>query len=302
MMEQGNWELFKPAFALAIYDMVLFPFVCDMVDQAAIDTFAKFKRFRSIGIKPLQLSDWEKFFREVTPKNFGTKCRLYDEHLKIMYYCRDYASMMLMGPRGCITFTPALVLGQLKWGMVPVPPELLQGSMIWYKDGEANKESLISKRNALRKIRLYGKEELGEHQAYYTDEYKKWRSDRMKLATLPPPTRPLEPPGPSENELLLAKAQQKEEINLKRDYISMCSTSEKCHLIRVGKERDEKIAKLIRANEEKDEQISDLSHQLKARDDWLRTFEEAQGELQMYPETELRPTMRAFYETCDGLA
>ncbi|KAF1877166.1 hypothetical protein Lal_00015828 [Lupinus albus] len=526
MREQGNWELFKPAFALAVYGMVLFPFVGDMVDQAAIDIFSKFKRFRvnpvptvlaetlisfqrchknglfkvryciqllyvwmvtrfihhqypdwsryplrrfrSIRVKPLQLSEWEKLFREVTPRNFGTKCRLYDKHLEIMYSCGDHANMILMGPRGCITFTPGLVLGQLKWGMMPVSSELLQGSMIWYKDGEANKESLVSIRNALRKIRLYGNEELGEHQAYYTDEYKKWRNDRMKLATLPPPTRALEPLGPSENELLLAsqvrlleakledvrneiekrdltneklkktiEAQKKEEISLKRDYAIMCSTSEKYHLIRVGKEKDEKIARLIRANEEKDEQISDLSHQLKARgrsmqttqkdihvleakveslqtiaqdtkneenhawatmkeyqialdktlkredqlkaimeemekahhqalveanndkvylseqlrlleatyedsvakqqewsrnwnsmlqeckwdkdrweercrkiidglgdfaDDWLRTFEEARGELQMYLETELRPAMRAFYETCDGLA
>ncbi|KAF1870792.1 hypothetical protein Lal_00039442 [Lupinus albus] len=46
MMEQENWELFKPAFALAVYGMVLFPFICDMVNQAAIDIFAKFKRFR----------------------------------------------------------------------------------------------------------------------------------------------------------------------------------------------------------------------------------------------------------------
>ncbi|KAF1883558.1 hypothetical protein Lal_00037319 [Lupinus albus] len=336
MREQGNWELFKPAFALAVYGMVLFPFADDMVDQAAIDIFANFKRFRvnpvpavlaetlisfqrchknglfkvrcciqllyvwmvtrfihhqypdwsryplrrfrSIRVKPLQLSEWEKLFREVTPRNFGTKCCLYDKHLEIMYSCGDHANIILMGPRGCITFTPGLVLGQLKWGMMPVSSELLQGSMIWYKDGEANKESLVSIRNALRKIRLYGKEELGEHQAYYTDEYKKWRKSL----------------GPSENELLLAsqvrlleakledvrneiekrdltneklkktiEAQKKEEISLKRDYASMCSTSEKYHLIRVGKEKDEKIARLIRANEEKDEQISDLSHQLK---------------------------------------
>ncbi|KAF1872242.1 hypothetical protein Lal_00038028 [Lupinus albus] len=32
-------------------------------------------------------------------------------------------------------------------------------------------------------------------------------------------------------------------------------------------------------------------------DNWLRTFEEAQGELQMHPETELHPAMRTFYET-----
>ncbi|KAF1879694.1 hypothetical protein Lal_00044313 [Lupinus albus] len=44
-IEQGDWVLFKPTFALAIYGVVLFPFVYDMVDQAAIDVFTKFKKF-----------------------------------------------------------------------------------------------------------------------------------------------------------------------------------------------------------------------------------------------------------------
>ncbi|KAF1892719.1 hypothetical protein Lal_00042609 [Lupinus albus] len=38
-------------------------------------------------------------------------------------------------------------------------------------------------------------------------------------------------------------------------------------------------------------------------DDWFEEFRRCSGrELQMYPETELRPAMRAFYETCDQLA
>ncbi|KAF1865939.1 hypothetical protein Lal_00041720 [Lupinus albus] len=525
-IEQEDWVLFKPAFALAIYGVVLFPFVYDMVDQAAIDVFTKFKkflvnpvpavlaetllsfqmchergvhkvrcciqllfvwmitrfkhhqypdwsryplrRFRKIAINPMQLSDWKKIFVEITPRNFGTKCGLYDRHPEIMYSCGDFTNMMLMGPRGCITFNPALILGQLKWGMMPVSLELLQGSMVWYKDGETSKETLISIRNALKRIRLYEKKELGEHQSYYTPEYKELRKDRMKSTTIPPPTLPQEPPKQSEKELLQAnqirlleakleearneiekygfsvekldkiiETQKKEHTSLKRDYASLCSTSEKYHLIRVGKEKDKKIVELIKMNEEKDEQISNMSHQLKARgralhsaqkdihvleakaeslqalaqdtkneeshawatmkeyqaalektleregqlktimkemekahhqalveanndkvylseqlslleathdelvtrqqewlhnwdhmlqeckwdkdrweercrkiidglgnfaDDWLRNFEDARGELQMYPETELRPAMRAFYETCDQLA
>ncbi|KAF1858797.1 hypothetical protein Lal_00013720 [Lupinus albus] len=256
------WDLFKPAFALAIYGLVLFPSLSDMVDQAAIDVFAKFKRFltnpvpvvvaetlvsfqrchervvhkirccvqllfvwmltrfkhhqypdwsryplrrfRKIPSKPMHLSDWKKLFVEITPRNFGTKCGLYDRHPEIMYSCGDYANMMLMGPRGCITFTPALILGQLKWGMMPVPSELLQGSMIWYKDGETSRETLVSIRSALKKIRLREKKELGEHQTYHTPEYKEWRKDRMKSTTIPPPTLPQEPPKQSKKELLQA--------------------------------------------------------------------------------------------------
>ncbi|KAF1855403.1 hypothetical protein Lal_00021378 [Lupinus albus] len=335
--------------------------------------------------------------------------------------------------RGCLTFTPALVLGQMKWGMTPVREEQLQGFVIWYKDREATDKTL----DAVRK--------------------------NIPDADIPP-----KPAGPSETELLLTgqikvlgakleetrdqkekheltieklykiiDAQKKEEISLKRDYANMCSTSEKYSLLRAVKNKDEKIAKLISANEEKDKQISDLNHQLKIRsralhtaqmdiqvlevkaeklqaisqdakneenhawatmkeyqaaldktlerenqlkaimeemekahhqalteanddkvylseqltlleathkelvtrqqewshnwdnmlqeckwdkdrweercrriidgfgdfaDGWLRTFEEARGELHMYPETELRPAMKTFYETCDGLA
>ncbi|CAL0301644.1 unnamed protein product [Lupinus luteus] len=43
---EENWKLFQPAYALAIYGLVLFPFVGDMVDQAALDVFSKFVRFK----------------------------------------------------------------------------------------------------------------------------------------------------------------------------------------------------------------------------------------------------------------
>ncbi|KAF1884540.1 hypothetical protein Lal_00028418 [Lupinus albus] len=237
MAEEGRWDLFKPAIALATYGMVLFPFVHDMVDQAAIDVFAKFrlfganpvpvvlaetllslqrfkhhqypdwsrhplKRFRAIAVKPLPLTDWKKLFSEVTPRNFGTKTRLYERHPDIMYSCGEYPNMILMGPRGCISFTPALVLGQLKWGMMPVNLEHMSEILIWYKDDETTKDKLDFVRNALKKIRLLGPTELGEHQAFYTDEYKLWRAERRKSQVVPSIDLPKEPSGPSEADLL----------------------------------------------------------------------------------------------------
>ncbi|KAF1898653.1 hypothetical protein Lal_00023662 [Lupinus albus] len=525
-LDQGDWEMFKPALALAIYGKTLFPFVNDMVDQGAIDVLHKFRkfgvnlvptilsdtllafqksheksipkirccvqllyvwmmtmfkhhqypdwsqnplrRFQNTFVKPMMLSEWEKLFREVTPKNFGTKCNMYDKHDMIIYSCGDYSNMVLMGPMGYLTFAPALVLGQMKWGMTPVREEQLQGFVIWYKDREATDKTIDAVRYSLKRIHISGIHEFGERKAFYTDEYKYWRNERRKGKTIPDADIPPKPVGPSETELLLTgkikvlgakleetrdqkekheltieklykiiDAQKKEEISLKRDYANMCSTSEKYSLLRAVKNKDEKIAKLISANEEKDKQISDLNHQLKVRsralhtaqmdihvleakaerlqaitqdaknkknhawatmkeyqaaldktlekenqlkaimeemekahhqalveanndkiylaeqltlleathkelvtrqqewshnwdnmlqeckwdkdrweercrkiidgfgdfaDDWLRTFEEARGELHMYPETELRPAMKTFYETCDGLA
>ncbi|OIW01399.1 hypothetical protein TanjilG_02555 [Lupinus angustifolius] len=181
MEEQQNWEMFKPTFALAIYGMVLFPFLNNMIDHSSFDVFYKFirfgvnptpvilvesflsfqkchlrggnkirccvqllyiwmmtrfkhhyyslgsryplKRYRNVSTKEIQLSEWAKLFKEVTPRNFGTKCCLYDRHDKIMYSCGDRPNMILMGPRGCIAFTPTLVLGQLKWGMNQIKDE-----------------------------------------------------------------------------------------------------------------------------------------------------------------------------------
>ncbi|KAF1876663.1 hypothetical protein Lal_00030077 [Lupinus albus] len=238
VVKQGDWEMFKPALALAIYGKTLFPFVNDMVDQGAIDVLHKFRkfgvnpvpailsdtllafqksheksipkirccvqllyvwmmtmfkhhqypdwsqnplrRFRNTFVKPMMLSEWEKLFREVTPKNFGTKCNIYDKHDMIMYSCGDYSNMVLMGPRGCLTFTPALVLGQMKWSMTPVREEQLQGFVIWYKDREATDKTLDAVRYSLKRIHVSGIHELGERKAFYTDEYKYWRNERRK--------------------------------------------------------------------------------------------------------------------------
>ncbi|KAF1855389.1 hypothetical protein Lal_00042687 [Lupinus albus] len=237
-----------------IYGVVLFPFVYDIVDQAAIDVFTKFKKFlvnlvpavlaetllsfqtchergvhkiREIAINPMQLSDWKKIFVEITPRNLGQN----------VAYMIGIQKSSKMGDDARSFGTTA---------------------------------------------RVYGLKELGEHQSYYTPEYKEWRKDRMKSTTIPPPTLPQEPPKQSEKELLQAnqirlleakleearneiekygfsiekldkiiETQKKEHTSLKRDYASMCSTSEKYHLIRTGKEKDKKIAELIRMNEEK---------------------------------------------------
>lgn len=330
MVDKREWDLFQPAFALAIYGRVLFPFVNDMIDQCAIDVFTKFKkfgtnpvpailadtllalqrslekgipkvrccaqllyvwmmtrfkhhqypdctryplqRFRNTRIQPTPLTNWEALFNEVTPRNFGTKCRMYDLHEEIMYSCGSYPNMILMGPRGCITITPALVLGQMRWGMLPVTNEQLQGFVIFYKDKQTTKETLDAIRKALRNIRIVGKNELGEHQAFYTDEYKLWRSERRIGNTPLPISPPRESSGPSEVELLKrqirimeAKLEEarckidkdeltierrdktiaglkREETSLKRDYAEMCSQSEKYRLKRIVEEKDIQIS------------------------------------------------------------
>jgi len=184
----------------------------------------------------------------------------------------------------------------MKWGMVPVREEQLQGFAIWYKDRETDDKTLDTLRNALKKIYIAGVKELGERKAFYTDEYKLWRDERRKGKTIPSADIPLKQIGPSETELLLTsqnkvleakleearnqaekheftierlnkiiEAHKKEETSLKRDYAEMCSTSEKYRLIRAGKEKDKQIIELTRLVEGKDEEIANMDSQLKAR-------------------------------------
>ncbi|KAF1863261.1 hypothetical protein Lal_00031345 [Lupinus albus] len=194
MEEQKNWKFFGSSFALAIYGLVLFPFVADMIDRVALDIFYKvkrfsinpvptilaetllqfhkghqgakertkiryfvqllyvwmitrfkhhqfplgsrypLKRFNNTNIKPVTLSEWSRLFKEINPRYFGVKCYLYDRHEEVMFACGEYQNLVLMGRRGYIMFTPALVLGQLKWGMNPVTPQQFQGFVFLYKN------------------------------------------------------------------------------------------------------------------------------------------------------------------------
>lgn len=333
LIDQENWDLFQPAYALAIYGMVLFPFVRDMIDQAAIDVFSKFvtfqvnpvpailaetllafqrchqkgfhkirccipllyvwmmtrfkhhlyqegtryplRKFRNTQAKVVSFPEWKTLFDGTTPRNFGTKCCLYDRHQEIIYSCGDYPNVVLMGPRGCISFTPSLVIGQLKWGMVPVPEERFQELIIWYSDKDTDDGTMNSVRNALKHIRLCGVKELGEHQTFYTEEYKTWRNDRVKNVLLPSPAVPKENKGPSQNEIFLMgkvklleaqleearcqnekgdlaveklnrriKGYKEEEESLKRDYAELHATLDNSRLGREVRKKNEEIADL----------------------------------------------------------
>nr|AMK48018.1 hypothetical protein [Lupinus angustifolius] len=125
MEEQKNWKAFGSSFALAVYGLVLFPFVADMINQEALDVFYKVKRF-SVNPVPAVLAET------------------------------------------LLQFYKALVLGQLKWGMSPVTSQQLNGFVFLYKDKNTSNEVLNEVRRALHNIRFYGKNELGEHQAFYT--------------------------------------------------------------------------------------------------------------------------------------
>ncbi|KAF1872296.1 hypothetical protein Lal_00003764 [Lupinus albus] len=331
MEEQHDWEMFKPAFALAIYGMVLFPFLNDMIDQSAFDVFYKFIRFEANPTPAILAESFLSFqkchlrggykirccvqllyiwmmtrfkhhyyslgtryplrkFKRVSTKEvnlsrssedprtdtiifkdlkFGM---LHDRHENIMYSCGSHPYMVLMGPRGCIAYMPALVLGQLKWGMNRIRDEQLQGLFFWYKDEDIPEGAIESVRKALQKISLFGENELGERKTFYTEEYKSWRNERIGKTCVPTPTLLKDSESPSPNEIMwrdkckllearleeardqnerygftiekLEKSNrglQEEVASIKKDYASMCSKSEKFKLIRENNELKERL-------------------------------------------------------------
>ncbi|KAF1872295.1 hypothetical protein Lal_00023506 [Lupinus albus] len=379
MEEQHDWEMFKPAFALAIYGMVLFPFLNDMIDQSAFDVFYKFirfeanptpailaesflsfqkchlrggykirccvqllyiwmmirfkhhyyslgtryplRKFKRVSTKEVQLGEWVKLFKElhleILEPSVVSRDSRSDENLTVstgflslkrgilaharISHCQpapnaisrpgetslaqarilqyspgfhppSHPYMVLMGPRGCIAYMPALVLGQLKWGMNRIRDEQLQGLFFWYKDEDIPEGAIESVRKALQKISLFGENELGERKTFYTEEYKSWRNERIGKTCVPTPTLLKDSESPSPNEIMwrdkckllearleeardqnerygftiekLEKSNrglQEEVASIKKDYASMCSKSEKFKLIRENNELKERL-------------------------------------------------------------
>ncbi|KAF1864837.1 hypothetical protein Lal_00031800 [Lupinus albus] len=334
MEEQKNWKSFGSSFALAIYGLVLFPFVADMIDREALDVFYKVKRFsinpvpavlaetllqfhkghqvakertkirycvqllyvwmitrfrhhqfplgsryplrrfNNTNIKPVTLSEWSRLFKEINPRNFGVKCCLYDRHEEVMFSCGEYQNLVLMGPRGCITFTPALVLGQLKWGMNSVAPQQIQGFVLLYKDKNASKELLDTAKKAIQDIHFYGKKELGEHQTFYTKEYNLWRKERMTSKTSINIIMPKEKEGPTQTEINLLRRIKILEGQLEESRNTLEKESfsrEKLNEVNLGLKEEVTSLKTDYANlcsslKREEREVRGLKSQLKARE------------------------------------
>ncbi|CAL0306589.1 unnamed protein product [Lupinus luteus] len=225
----------------------------------------------------MPIAKWKELFNDVTPRNFAEKCCLYDRHQQVMYSCGEFPNMMLMGPRGCIAFTPALILGQLKWGVTPVPDQQLGGLYLWYKDEGPSTQEVMAVRKALRDIHLRGQQELGEHQTFYSEEYKSWRAERVKGISAPSFSIPPAKGGLTPTEAILgAKVRMleyrlqeardrgemkdvaleksdkvasslKEEIkSLKRDYAEMSARTNQLTMIRQNRAMEDEILSLRR--------------------------------------------------------
>ncbi|KAJ1394260.1 hypothetical protein SESBI_34363 [Sesbania bispinosa] len=88
-----------------------------------------------------------------------------------------------MGPRGCVAYTPSIVLRQLKCTQIKPVEESLGGASLLY--GTDDVGLLIEEiKSSWRDINWKGEKELGKTRVIASPEYKEWR----KARGVPPPT------------------------------------------------------------------------------------------------------------------
>ncbi|KAJ1438955.1 hypothetical protein SESBI_02729 [Sesbania bispinosa] len=164
LAEQGHWKHFKITLALTIYGLILFPFTSDMVDQAAMDVFFQFEEN---GAKP----------RPGYPRRYFP---FYDG---VIFNWREFPKHSVDGPRGCVAYTPSIVLRQLKCTQIKPVEESLGGASFLY--GTDDVGLLIEEiKSAWGDIKWKGEKELGKTRVIASPEYKEWR----KARGVPPPT------------------------------------------------------------------------------------------------------------------
>ncbi|KAJ1423471.1 hypothetical protein SESBI_12409 [Sesbania bispinosa] len=175
---RGSWHYFNKTLALTIYGLILFPFAPNMVDHAAMDVFAQYE---TQGLNPVLaiLVDTLLTLEVCQKKNGGTlKCCTHLLYVWIItHICGDFANVPLMGPRGCVAYTPSIAIRQLKQAQVK-PVEAQLGGICFQYDAPDVSQLLVRVRAAWRSVQRKGDDELGKPRISASQEYREWRKAR----------------------------------------------------------------------------------------------------------------------------
>ncbi|KAJ1431511.1 hypothetical protein SESBI_07039 [Sesbania bispinosa] len=150
LAEQGHWKHFKITLALTIYGLIFFPFISDMVDQAAMDFSFSLKRMEPT---PSRLSSphfpfYYVFQRRILMQEGGMK------NFLIIKTTRSHG--------GCVAYTPSIVLRQLKCTQIKPVEEPLGGASFLYGTNDVG--LLIEEiKSAWGDIKWKGEKELGKN-------------------------------------------------------------------------------------------------------------------------------------------
>ncbi|KAF1891479.1 hypothetical protein Lal_00012367 [Lupinus albus] len=290
MEEQNNWKSFGSSFALAIYGLVLFPFVADMIDWEALDVFYKEKRF-SINPIPVVLAETLlQFHKGHQVAKERTKIRYCVQLLYVWMITRFIHHQFPLGSRYPLRrFNNTNIKPDTlsKWSRLfkEINPRNFgvkcclydrheEGFVLLYKDKNASKELLDAKKKAIQDIHFYGKKELGEHQTFYTEEYNLWRKERMMSKTSINIIMPKEKEGPTQTDINLLRRIKILEDQLEETRNTLEKESfnrEKLNEVNLGLKEEVASLKTDYANlcsslKKEEREVRGLMSQLKARE------------------------------------
>ncbi|KAJ1385033.1 hypothetical protein SESBI_42025 [Sesbania bispinosa] len=325
---RGSWHYFNKTLALTIYGLVLFPFAPNMVDHAAMDVFAQYET-QGLNPVPAILADTLLTLEVCQKKNGGTlKCcttpALCMDHHTYVCICGDFANVPLMGPRGCVVYTPSIALRQLKRTQVKPVEEQLGGICFQY-DAPDVSQLLVRVRAAWRNVQRKGDDELGKPRVSASQEYNEWRRARGVPEYVLREAPHAEGSSRSSDETLKAMASELERARAQikqLEEVEEAAEWEIDALKRQCKKKDEQIEHLkiqgedeaiegwrLRTNVQRDKK----KEWMKRCDDMAdcvnyhsmelaRRLGEAEDEIDRNPEIQLPPKTARFMRYCQDLA
>ncbi|KAJ1408939.1 hypothetical protein SESBI_23101 [Sesbania bispinosa] len=93
--------------------------------------------FGRIQVKRREAGEWKKELADIQDNKIAWTCPWYSPY-KVIFSCGDFANVSLMGPRGCVAYTPSIALRQLKRTRVKPMEEQLGGICFQYDVPDAS--------------------------------------------------------------------------------------------------------------------------------------------------------------------
>ncbi|KAJ1386698.1 hypothetical protein SESBI_40623 [Sesbania bispinosa] len=132
--------------------------------------------FGRIKVKRQEAREWKKELADIQDNKIAWTCPWYSPY-EVIFSCGDFANVLLMGPRGCVAYTPSIALRQLKRTQVKPVEEQLGGIYFQY-DAPDVSQLLVRVRAAWRNVQRKGDDELGKPRVSASQEYNEWRRAR----------------------------------------------------------------------------------------------------------------------------
>ncbi|KAJ1402772.1 hypothetical protein SESBI_27763 [Sesbania bispinosa] len=132
--------------------------------------------FGRIQVKRQEVREWKKELADIQDNKIAWTCPWFSPY-DVIFSCGDFANVPLMGPRGCVAYTPPIALRQLKRTQVIPVEEQLEGICFQYDVPDAS-QLLVRVRAAWRNVQRKGDDELGKPRISTSQEYHEWRKAR----------------------------------------------------------------------------------------------------------------------------